>query len=60
MIKLNVKEYCHDCPNFEAEQHRSILYSGANTIECMSDCVINCKHESTCNKIEDYLKKIFK
>lgn len=57
MIKLNVKEYCHDCPNFEAEQHRTILYSGS--IDSMSDCVIDCKHESTCHRIEEYLVEQF-
>lgn len=55
MIKLDVKPYCHDCTNFEAETNRMAFYSG-NHLERMSDCVISCKHDTVCNHINEYLE----
>lgn len=55
MIKLDVEPYCHDCPNFDAEQNRLLFYSDEG-LQSMSDCTISCKHKNVCKRICEHLK----
>lgn len=57
MIKLDIEPYCHDCPNFDAEQNRLAFYSVDRLESVASDCIISCKHKSVCGCINEYLRK---
>ena len=50
-MKLNLKEYCEKCPEFEPEINR---LSEGNEVIFME---IYCKHSPRCNDIERYLTK---
>lgn len=50
MIKLEVEDYCQDCPEFEpAYSHIRYL----NTGKC--DTFVECEHKSRCRNINTYL-----
>lgn len=46
MIKLDVEEYCHDCPSFESE-----------TIKTGGSTYVTCKYFKPCYRLMTYLKK---
>lgn len=62
MIKLNVEEYCQDCPDFEAEVEKAtvevhdfdFMSCGIKTV---TDTVIKCANCEKCDKIRQYLAK---
>ncbi len=55
MIVLEVQEYCHSCPYFDAVVERGKkLYSGADVVETI-DTVVRCEHRKLCENIKRYL-----
>lgn len=58
MIILSVHEYCHNCPNFEAEvMQENYEYSAAFGPRCKKySHTITCVHEQRCETMMDYLK----
>ena len=58
MISLNVEEYCHNCPDFEA--YIEIAVYGFDTMKSDSNMeyshIITCKHEDRCRQIKRYLE----
>lgn len=50
MIKLDVEEYCHDCPAFEIFTLSSIR----------NDYIIRCKNKRVCDLIKKHLEKTTK
>ena len=50
MIKLEVKEYCHGCRDFESDTH----YDYAGEINNIS---IFCKHRNKCACLKTYIEK---
>lgn len=64
-IKLDVKDYCHECMSFEAdiEDTREIRYfsseyafdKSAKPIR-MGEVTIRCAHREKCANIQKYLK----
>lgn len=58
MIKLDVAEYCHDCPNFEPEVvNKRVIYD--NDGECcgmLENMYVVCEHYKTCHSFMTYLK----
>lgn len=48
MIKLNVKDYCHNCPQFVAD-HETLWMNGENVTYVM------CLNRELCRQIEQYL-----
>lgn len=51
MIKLNVEQYCHNCPNFEPVINRLFADN-----KCQ-DVVIICGDKFRCDSIKSYLKE---
>ena len=57
MIKLNVKEYCQECPMFEADVEVNEL---STIINNSTTTFIRCKRRFECNVIYKYLCDQFK
>lgn len=51
MIKLDIQEYCHNCPNFEAEVLKSINFKHEVGFS------IRCEHRHICKNIQQYLNE---
>ena len=51
MISLKIKDYCHNCEEFEAEVEK--LNRGLT----FHDTIITCAHECRCQQIKNYLEK---
>lgn len=59
MISLYVKDYCHNCPEFESDVEKNTIYSenvltGTN-IHTQTD--IYCKHKDRCESMIKFLKE---
>lgn len=54
MIKLDVEEYCQDCPRFEVDLIKNNMTSDYNTV---THTTIKCKHRNICKGQVRYLKK---
>lgn len=55
MIELNVKEYCHSCPEFAAVINGpNVLYGNDAFQVCKTEIV--CEHRKLCEHIEEYLE----
>lgn len=48
MIKLEVEDYCQDCPHFEADVDKQILYAGETPMIC--NTYIRCDHRMACDQ----------
>lgn len=59
MIKLDVAEYCHDCPEFEPEVlNKHVLYDDDGKCRGMlGNMFVTCKHRNTCHRFVTYLKR---
>lgn len=51
MIKLEIADYCHECPNFEPKCTR-LHYGDGN---CMTS--ISCENRGTCANIKLYIEQ---
>lgn len=56
MIELRIKDYCHNCPEFEVRSDR-ILGSYVDNKPTHTDNIVYCKHANKCARIEEYLEK---
>lgn len=52
MIKLEVKEYCHNCAWFRPETE---VISACTPNGCTNDTKVYCKDKSTCENIHTYI-----
>lgn len=53
MIRLEVENYCHGCPEFKPELSR-VLMAGENIYEQL----VQCAHCDRCRKIENDIRNI--
>ena len=53
-IRIEVEDYCHECPEFEADVDTSTLYACGNTVAVSH--VIRCEKRERCASIERYLR----
>lgn len=54
MIKLDVRDYCQECPDFEADVNRNVITGPFDElIEC--NTVIQCENRIRCESIIKYL-----
>lgn len=52
MIKLDVKDYCHDCHHFEAAiEVPDAIIDGFGKLQYLGDYLIRCKHDDICNDL---------
>ena len=58
MINLEVKDYCQNCPHFEADTDTCTTAGYCDDIGLLSltDHTIRCKHREACIEIHDYIK----
>lgn len=57
MIKLDVFEYCHDCPDFKADVDINPIVIHDCGCVCATDTIIRCTHREKCRKIAEYMAK---
>jgi hypothetical protein len=55
MIYLQVEDYCHSCPEFEAETFHERLW--ANDEQLTGNCYVKCRYQKRCRQIVSHLKK---
>lgn len=57
MIRVNVKDYCSDCLDFEPDVEKPhVLYSGTDKV-FVGDTIIRCKYRDRCEQMKRYLEK---
>lgn len=56
MIKLDVDEICHTCPNFEVEQCGGDKLFAGGELYIMSDIYIRCSNYALCSNIRRHLE----
>jgi len=56
-ITLKVDDYCQNCPEFEPDVHRQVIYS---MDEKLLDTAIRCEHRVKCDRLIEYLEKQIK
>lgn len=61
MIKLDVAEYCHDCPEFEPEAIKpQLIYDAMGNYKGMlGSMFVVCEQRNTCRRFMEYLQKRF-
>lgn len=54
MIKLEVEDYCHNCPHFESDvETATCLYTDGSTEPCIiGDTIIRCAHKHICECVK--------
>ena len=57
MIRLDVEDYCQDCPEFEAEVLKDRKFYGFTE---GTDTIIRCEHYIRCQRMEKYLSERLK
>lgn len=59
-IKLEVEEYCHGCPDFEADVTgpERISHNGVDLM--MTDTIVRCEYRNRCRAIKRYLENRIK
>lgn len=55
MIKLNIEDYCQNCPDFEPKKEVMTYFSGDKVIE--RHTTVYCKYKDRCASIARYLKE---
>ena len=57
MIKLDVEEYCHSCPDFEADVETPVTYCSVDDMFTIGDTIIRCSFRHRCKHIKEYVTK---
>lgn len=55
MIRLDIEEYCEDCPYFEAECDTIDRYADQGRIA--TNTVVRCRNKDKCLRIEEHIRK---
>lgn len=58
MIKLNIREYCQDCTDFDPEvAQRPAQIASLSGDTCMlGDTIVECEHRRHCEALYNHLK----
>ena len=58
MIKLEVEEYCHGCPDFTADVvSPTRMYADRDVSATYSDTRVRCEYRKRCEAIKRYLEQ---
>ena len=59
MIKLDVENYCHNCPDFEAEVSKNAMYydGSPETFFCIGDTIVRCENRHLCERLKKRLEE---
>ena len=55
MIRLEVEEYCHSCPEFTASVNKVTSYGNNEVVE--RDICITCGNEGLCRRLRDQIER---
>lgn len=58
MIQLDVKDYCHNCAEFEPDIDKNHFFAGGD-IYC-TETIVRCKHRMRCATLVKYFKEAAK
>lgn len=56
MIKLDIHEYCNNCPDFKARTSSNIIESSDGTTK-IADHIVSCVNDDRCKAIKRYLER---
>ena len=60
-IRLLVDEWCHNCPEFEADAYKNTYVGNFDsfdgTLSRYTDTTVKCIHKDRCANMIDYLRK---
>ena len=59
MIKLDIREYCQDCTEFEPQvaQRPAQFASLSSDARVFGDTIVECEHRRHCEALYNYLKR---
>lgn len=60
MIKLDVKPYCHECPNFQGKVDKDVVHSWDISRLCTTahaTTTITCENADVCDRMYTYLNQ---
>ena len=59
MIKLDIREYCQDCTEFEPQvaQRPAQFASLSSDTRVFGDTIVECEHRRHCEALYNYLKR---
>lgn len=60
MIKLDLEEYCQDCPEFEVKQINPDTLCGGTDKFLLGDITLTCEHIRACRNVVKFYKKKLK
>lgn len=61
MIRLEVKDYCHECVGFEADVESPTIFYGDGVIEVIkTNTIIRCRHRDRCKHAVEYVMEGYK
>ena len=55
MIKLEIDEYCDNCPQFDAHVEKDVLFAGHSKKYFNTN--ITCEHKDKCRCLKDMIEK---
>ena len=56
MIKLDVKPYCNDCPDFTPDVEAPVHYYADFDVVAASDTIVRCKYRKRCESMVRFLQ----
>lgn len=56
MIRLEVQEFCEECPDFKSKTEKDATRRDADGVLCR-DTIIYCKHRDRCRAMAGYLRR---
>ena len=55
--RVEIKEYCNNCPNFTSETYTQHLWGDSSTTPAGIEVVVQCKHRFHCEHLSKHLRK---
>lgn len=58
MIRVDVKDYCQSCLDFDSDIEKpTVLYVNGEALTQMGDTIIRCSHRHRCETIKRYIEQ---
>ena len=57
MIILEVEDYCHECPEFEADVESPTFIFQSYKKVCSGNTIVRCSNRRKCREIHSYFKR---
>lgn len=56
MIKLEIEDYCKECPDFNEDVQKPDKYYADGEVFIVGDTVIRCEHRERCERLKKRLE----